>query len=674
MHSPLKPHSYKKHTDFQYRFDIEGMRAIAVFLVILCHASSTILSGGFIGVDIFFVISGYVVTKNIAPAIESGSFSFLNFYGKRCKRLIPSLAIVCSFTFAYALFFNIPEFLRFTVKNIAFIFGFISNVFQAGNTGYFATESRSIPLLHIWSLSIEEQFYLLLPALIFFSRKKLRRTSLASIFIFSLLLAEYLYQKNPGTSYFSFPARIFEFIPGVVVALLEKRLKPFNYSPYNQLISTISLGIIIVCAITFNQHTPFPSIYTLLPVLASATLIFFSKPNNSLHSALSSPLLTHLGKLSYCLYLWHWPIFVILLKAGCSTNQLLYIGIPTIYVLSLLTSLFIETPIRNKEMPAKKAILYFTILPFLISITTLSIGKNTGNFQFLYGDTTQLISKTGRDTAWEDQRTEKCWVQLEFKINQDCMLGDIKSKKLGILWGDSHAYHLIDFIDILGKKLHVKFMDHAFSMCPPVSKMISFSPDPSIAQNDKQCNQHNINALNVILQDNTINVIAISATWVTYDGGTENKKNIHGFYKGQFRKQFYETVQKLTESGKKVIIFNDIPYIKEEYIDCALKNSLPLSRKLQCSYPTSMLDTHQISIANYLDSIASNNSKVIVVDTFHALCAFGTCAINYKGLPLYKNGDYGHLNRYGSQSLFDIVLKHDPQVLYKLDRFLKTSS
>lgn len=655
-----------------YRPDIDGLRAIAVSMVILCHASSDFLSGGFIGVDVFFAISGYVVTRSILLSIDSGSFSFISFYGKRCKRLIPSLIIVCSFSLIYALLFNIPEFLRFTIKNIAFIFGFISNIFQENNVGYFATESKNILLLHIWSLSIEEQFYLLLPALLFFSNTKQRKYILTIAFIASLLLAEYYTYRNSGTFYFSFLARLFEFIPGVTIALIERNSQssPMPQRPI-RLIPIISLMAIVACAVYFNKDTPFPSIYTAIPIIATSTLIYSNNPNNYLYSVLSYPLLTHLGKLSYCLYLWHWPIFVILQKNGFSINQLLYIGIPITYLLALCTSLFIENPIRYKKITAKKAIYTFTALPLLISVCLIIIGKNTGNFQFLYGKKTQLINVIGRNTAWEDKRTDQCWAQVGFRINENCMLGDLASKNLGILWGDSHAYHLIDFINILGKRLDIKLMDHAFSVCPPIFKMGAAS---TISQNSKLCNQHNINTINSTLQDSTIRIIAISATWVTYDTAPESGQNSLGFKKGEFRIQFSQIVDILTAAGKKIIIFNDIPHLKENQIDCALKKSLPFSKEQECNYPASTLNINQINISNHLNKIAQYNKSVFVVDTFNAFCRSGTCEMNNAGLPLYKNGDYGHLNRYGSTSLFKMLLDNNPNIIKQLDRFLRERS
>jgi hypothetical protein len=484
------------------------------------------------------------------------------------------------------------------------------------------------------------------------------------------MLAEYLFHKTPGPSYFSFPARVFEFIPGVAVAFFERNHPTHKKNHLNNTIPLLCFGLILSSAILFTQYTPFPSLYTLIPVFATAGLIFFNQHGNFLSKVLSTPLLTHIGKLSYCLYLWHWPIFVVLLKNGASNNALFYIGIPATYLLALGTSFAIENPIRKMEMAPKNAILYFTILPFAISLSLVITGKYTSNFEFLYNNTTQLISKVGKETAWEDARTEKCWVQTDFKIQKDCMLGDTKSDKFGILWGDSHAYHLIDFIDLLGKSTHVKFMDHAFSMCPPVEKMDRFSPDHAIAQNDRQCNQHNINTIQAILNDKSINIVAISATWITYDGGNNTTPNVHGFYAGEFRKKFLNTLNALTLSGKKIILFNDIPYLKENQIDCALKNSLLLSPKQICNYSSSAISTDQSNISNFLNDIAQKNKNVFLVDTLHSPCSTDKCEINYKGLPLYKNNDYGHLNRYGSRSLFEMLLEKDPHFISRLTSFL----
>jgi len=524
--------------------------------------------------------------------------------------------------------------------------------------------------LHIWSLSIEEQFYLLLPGALYLIGKRYRLFSLALIFAMSLSLAEYLVCKDPSSTYFSFFGRIFEFIPGVAVAVLRAPSADKNNEWTFSIASIISMVCILYCAVTFNQFTPFPSLYATIPVLCAAIIIYLNAPQSILYRALSTKPCLHIGQLSYCLYLWHWPVFVVMEKAGYGSTYLLTIGMLVSYGLALATSIFIENPIRKMKIPAKKAIFIFTVTPFLAGLLLVAIGKNSNDFQFLYSKQTQKISQTGANTIWEDKRTEKCWAQTEFKLDQSCMIGELGSNTLGVLWGDSHAYHLVDFADLLGKYMHLKLIDHAYSLCPPVMQMPGGSPDPVIAEHDRSCNIHNMNTVNAILHNDKIRYVLISATWITYAETVDTGKNALGFANGEFKKKLVDTINILNQAGKRIVILNDIPHLNSQMIDCTLKNSLVMSRKKECSYSVAELNKNQLNFNLFLQNTFKNNQYVFIVDTFTALCEKGRCDTEYKQLPLYKNADYGHLNRYGSQLLFYFMMKRNRANLNALNGFI----
>lgn len=304
--------SAKKHSNNpKYRADIDGLRALAILLVVIYHAFPKLLSGGFIGVDVFFVISGFLISTIIYEHLETNDFSFLDFYLRRIRRIFPALLVVLIACFALGWFSLLADEYKQLGKHIAGGAGFISNLVLWNESGYFDKASHSKPLLHLWSLGVEEQFYFLWPIIIFAVwRYKINLLAVAiSIFVISFALNIYqiYYLDNLANTFYLPHTRFWELMAG---AILAKYSLNQNMRPQNNWSSFIGLILILIGVATVNDQSLFPGYWALLPVIG-AVLIINAGPKAWVNRMIfSNPILVWIGLISFPLYLWHWPVLV----------------------------------------------------------------------------------------------------------------------------------------------------------------------------------------------------------------------------------------------------------------------------------------------------------------------------------------------------------------------------
>jgi peptidoglycan/LPS O-acetylase OafA/YrhL len=290
-----------------YRPEIDGLRAISVIGVILYHAGFEFFKGGFLGVDIFFVISGYLITSIILIKKDKEDFNIIDFYKRRIKRILPVLLSIVIFSFPIAYISFLPHQIEQFHKSIIALLLFSSNFFFWKNTNYFENFTDNEILLHTWSLSVEEQFYIIFPIviLLFFNKQKLLILFLISILIASLLLSEIAWRNFPVANFYLLPTRIWEILSGSIVAfvLLKKKVHSNNF------FSLIGLIIIMYSFFCIDKDIPIPSFYALFPIFGTLLIIIYSQNNSLINKILSNKFLVTIGLMSYSLYLWHVPIF-----------------------------------------------------------------------------------------------------------------------------------------------------------------------------------------------------------------------------------------------------------------------------------------------------------------------------------------------------------------------------
>ena len=444
--------------NIKYRPEIDGLRAIAVISVILYHAKIVIFNykifeGGFIGVDIFFVISGYLITSIILKElVTTGTFSFKHFYERRIRRILPALLLVMVVSLPFAWVYLLPD--NFIDFSILFLYslGFSSNFyFHYSGQVYEAQNSLLKPFLHTWSLSVEEQFYILFPLILFITFKYFRKylgIILITGFIISLFIAEWASKNHPSFAFYTLPTRGWEILAGSILAYFEiirggRQFK--KYKILSLILPTIGLFLIGHSILFFNEKIFHPSFYTLSPIIGVCLLIWFSHKDELITKILSSKLFVSIGLISYSLYLWHYPVFAFARITGITGGDIfkqLFFGI-IILLLSIISYFLIERPARNKKFKIKK--LLIILLSFILFITILNainILKKGSENRFYTSSTYKLSNLTH-----ENENN-----QFELDYNYD----DYNSRKNVLIVGNSHAEDILEILSLttLGKKIY----------------------------------------------------------------------------------------------------------------------------------------------------------------------------------------------------------------------------
>ena len=427
-----------------YRPEIDGLRAIAVGAVILYHAQITILGhqpfkGGFIGVDIFFVISGYLITSIILKElVTTNSFSFKHFYERRIRRILPALLFVMLVSLPFAWMYLVPSsFVDFS-KSILYSLGFSSNFYFHYSGQQYGAESGLLkPFLHTWSLSVEEQFYILFPIILLITFKFFRNYLIHILilgFVISLGLAEWTSRNYPSASFYFLHTRMWELLAGSILAYFEiKRGFRSKNKILNLILPFIGLFLIILNIVFFKLYFSHPSLHTLPSILGVCLIIWFSNLNGIVTRFLSTKIFVGVGVISYSLYLWHYPIFAFAritdFTQGSSLNKLL-LGI-IIVILSTLSYYFVELPTRNKNNKFKVVLNLILISISILVIVNINIIQKDG-----YKDRF-FITKN-----YELDKGKYLLEDKTFEINYN--YDDYNYRKNVLIVGNSHAEDILE--------------------------------------------------------------------------------------------------------------------------------------------------------------------------------------------------------------------------------------
>jgi len=369
-----------KASKLSYRAEIDGIRALAVIAVVLYHAQLIFFGrdwfeGGYIGVDIFFVISGYLITRIIlAELYETGAFRFLSFYERRARRILPMLLLVIFVSLPFAWLNLLPrDFVEYAGSVIASVF-FSSNFFFYFNTAaYGADNALLMPLLHTWSLGVEEQFYIVFPIIALLSYKLLRRhflTILIGLSLLSLLFAEIMLARNPELNFYLPFSRFWEIAVGSILAIRELFYKNENFGFLNSLLPKLGLCLVGYAIFFFDGNTPHPSLHTLIPIVGVGLIISFSSSNELVGKVLGAKPFVGVGLVSYSLYLWHFPIFAFSRLGSLFTTNYDKMGwILLALVVSVASYYWVELPFRHRSKISSRHLLSF----FAISATAVVV-------------------------------------------------------------------------------------------------------------------------------------------------------------------------------------------------------------------------------------------------------------------------------------------------------------
>ena len=343
-----------------YRREIAGLRAIAVLPVIWFHSGFSGVPGGFLGVDVFFVISGFLITSILLREIDDGSFSMIGFYERRARRILPALFLVVLATIPFAWVWMYPSTFADYARSIAAIVLFISNVHFWETAGYFGVEAIQKPLLHTWSLAVEEQYYLIFPWLLILLRRggwRVQVIALSVLAVLSLLLSEWGWRNEPEVNFYFTFSRFWELLAGSIAAVLA------FYHPLqkNGLLGLTGLLLILGSMLGFSEATPVPSVYVLIPVIGSVLVLLYAQADTLVARFLSLRLMVGIGLVSYSAYLWHHPLFSFAHIAnpnGQHPALMVFLMVLT-FALATLSWRYVEQPFRRKKTVCCPAVARF---------------------------------------------------------------------------------------------------------------------------------------------------------------------------------------------------------------------------------------------------------------------------------------------------------------------------
>ena len=337
-----------------YRAEIDGLRALAVLPVILFHAGFERFSGGYVGVDVFLVISGYLITTLIISEMAIGEFSIVNFYERRARRILPALFFVMAACLPFAWFWLLPIDLKDFGLSLVAVSTFSSNILFWMESGYFDTAAELKPLLHTWSLAIEEQYYILFPIFLMLTWRlglKWILTLLSLVFVISLGVAHWGAFNKPSATFYLLPTRGWELLVGVFFAFYLKHNEYLKSHITNQILSLLGFVMIVYSIVAFDDTTPFPSLYALIPTIGTGLLILSAVPNTFVHRLLSFSPLVGIGLISYSAYLWHHPLLAF--ARHRQIGEVSDFFLITLCIASLLMAYFswryVEKPFRKKR-------------------------------------------------------------------------------------------------------------------------------------------------------------------------------------------------------------------------------------------------------------------------------------------------------------------------------------
>ncbi|MGA0563913.1 acyltransferase family protein [Ancylobacter sp. VNQ12] len=466
----------------KYRSEIDGLRAVAVLPVILFHAGVGLFSGGFVGVDIFFVISGYLITSILVADIERGEFSILRFYERRARRICPALFLVMAACIPFAWLWMGPDEMRDFGRSIVSVVFFVSNVLFWRETGYFSGPAELKPLLHTWSLAVEEQYYLLAPICLFllwrYGRNAVFWATLATAGA-SLALSEWGWRFAPSANFYLTPFRVWELLAGALCGLAMSGRTPLGARVLrpNEGLAALGLGLIVFAIFGFDATTPFPGLYALAPVGGAGLIILFAREGTLVARLLSLRVLVGIGLISYSAYLWHQPLLAFArIRSLASPPETLMLALAALsLVLAYFSWRFVEQPFRRGKaslLPTRRAV-------FAASTAVGTLFVALGAFASLSGGIPGRLAQPAPGsreagllaTLKGNELGRECWADVlkaggpRKKIICPIFEPANPARRILVI-GDSHAHTLLPAFAEIGKTDAVSWM--GLASCPPV--------------------------------------------------------------------------------------------------------------------------------------------------------------------------------------------------------------
>jgi peptidoglycan/LPS O-acetylase OafA/YrhL len=640
-----------------YRSDIDGLRSLAVLPVLLFHAGIAGVGGGYVGVDVFFVISGYLITGIIHREVSEGRFSIVRFYERRVRRLLSALFAVVLLTTVAAYKLLLPaQFLDYG-QSLGAVALFSSNVLFFFESGYFDAPAEAKPLLHTWSLSVEEQFYLFFPLLLllvqrFLGRRFVLVVSLLCLVSFVANVA--LVGEQQSATFYLLPFRAWEMGLGALLAI--GAVPVIKSKPLAHALGGAGIAMILVAVFTFTSHTPFPGWAAALPCVGAALILHAGVLGHGVaFSVLSREPLVFIGKISYSLYLWHWPIVVFtkLLAHGELTPALQAFIVVSSIGMAVLSWRFVEQPVRHPTKGPSRRTLFIAAG----AATALWLGfgavvhKTRGLPQRLSPEA-QAFAVAAEDFAPQPKR---CPLYLE--APELCTLGAQGKPLSFLMWGDSHAGIFVNSVEEPAEKAGRAGLFSGVVSCPP---LIGIAKDDNAVDDasDGKCTEVNERVLAVLEAHDEIKTVLLVGRWAYYANGggygqeshatlelwnAGGKRTSRADNRAVFEAALEETLSTLTRWGKDVYVLEQVPelesYTAANVAMAIVLNEEPAVIRGMTEHTLQSVDARQTSPTTVLTKFASN-PKVHILRTRDQFCEGNTCSALKDGVPRYFDNNH----------------------------------
>lgn len=610
------------HRNLKYRPELDGLRAVAVMSVFLCHLGTKTFSGGYVGVDVFFVLSGFLISQIIAADLRADNFSLLNFYERRIRRIIPALVFVCACSTAVAVVVLMPEELNAYASSLLAALLSVSNVWFSSQTSYFDPAAATQPLLHTWSLGVEEQFYLVFPIGLSLAFRSTRRyvPLLICIALGTSLLCSVLWTpKYPRSAYFLIHTRAWELLVGGVIGLGLVRDPTARWQ--REAASALGLLGIIAAVVLFNDKTPFPGYTALLPCLGAAGIIWAGSGTAAARCLSVRPML-FIGLISYSLYLWHWPLIVftkLLLVQPFSLVQQLSLIVAAV-TLSALTWRYVETPCRRRSNAESSWKLVFARGGLSIgAVAMVAVALiNANGWPHRFSDEILKLAAASKDAS---PRRAECHFNgtLAGDFDKSCVLGAPVAPST-IIYGDSHGAELSVALGALAGERNESVRELTASGCPPA---LDFS-----YPRRRQCSQYNARILDhlVALAPTTIIIAANSVAW-THEHSVKYTRGLAA------------VLRALSGAGHRVIVLGQVPpHPNELPVPATLARRAALGTKPEV-YTFQPDMTALKALDSALERIAED-AGATYISLLPTLCEGKKCKATLDGAVLYFDDNH----------------------------------
>lgn len=655
-----------------YRADIDGLRGIAVFCVVVYHCGLAAFSGGFVGVDIFFVISGYLICAIIQREIEEETFSYARFYARRARRILPALFVVVAAIIVLAILImttaEMKDFAKSAVANI----GAFSNIYFWQSANYFSTSAELKPLMMTWSLSVEEQFYLFFPPVLLLVRRLKWNTGVALgvLSAASLAASVWVTAHDPSSAFFLLPTRAWELGVGALVAHMERRaVQQGDVLPirHRELLGAAGLAAVAFSIFSYDSTTPFPGIAAALPVCGTAMLIA-ARGSFVNRNIVGNKVLVLIGLVSYSWYLWHWPLLSFArLVADRQIDLATSLSLAALsFVIAILSWRYVEQPFRTRRQSDRK--------------TLRDYGAATAAMLAIAG---VLVLGHGWQRRLPDQFLA---VERSARIDVDpCLAGYGKSApsldgicKAGgaantiALIGDSHAAALAPALRALAHRQGLAFTQFTKSSCPALAGVTRRMLNHPL--HDRECMAFNDDALKRLRDDANVKVVFLAGYWSApfaeessgqrfvstdvLDADVSPKQSRLFLKRG-----LAATVEYLSTAGKTVVLLKDAPLLSFDPVRAVAADTIPARKWLAAMLDLRPAgDGHTVSdrqlvnkndlAAQYIDAVARQYPLITVIDPATSLCTAGRC--RFTGARDLYYVDFQHLSPAGAS----VILEH----------------